>query len=273
MIYTTHDVEKYFATHWSVCYLSIAIYLFGIYYGQKWMEMRKPLNLKLPLFVWNIALALFSLASAARALSEFHLMFTKYDVYTSVCLLDPPPGCNARAFWMALFTFSKIVELGDTAFIILRKRRLIFLHWYHHITVLYLSWTAAAEGSAAARYFLSINAFIHLLMYTYFALQSIGIKTKKTVSMTITLLQISQMVAGLFVVYYSVKQLWNGRACENSWHFIRISLIVYASYLLLFAHFFYKAYILGKKKSPSEFTIIDNRDSNGNFITLGKKVI
>lgn len=31
--------------------------------------------------------------------------------------------------WAFLFVLSKIVELGDTAFLVLRKRPIIFLHW------------------------------------------------------------------------------------------------------------------------------------------------
>lgn len=34
----------------------------------------------------------------------------------------------------------QVVELGDTLFIVMRKRPLIFLHWYHHVTVLVFSW-------------------------------------------------------------------------------------------------------------------------------------
>lgn len=34
------------------------------------------------------------------------------------------------AFWGWLFTLSKMVELGDTIFIVVRKQELIFLHWY-----------------------------------------------------------------------------------------------------------------------------------------------
>ena len=37
---------------------------------------------------------------------------------------------QVMAFWTWMFTMSKIAELGDTAFIILRKQNLIFLHWW-----------------------------------------------------------------------------------------------------------------------------------------------
>uniref|UniRef100_A0A670ITT2 Elongation of very long chain fatty acids protein n=1 Tax=Podarcis muralis TaxID=64176 RepID=A0A670ITT2_PODMU len=42
-------------------------------------------------------------------------------------------------FWAYAFVLSKAPELGDTIFIVLRKQKLIFLHWYHHITVLLYS--------------------------------------------------------------------------------------------------------------------------------------
>ena len=37
----------------------------------------------------------------------------------------------------------------DTAFIVLRKRKLIFLHWYHHATVLLVCWYAGATKQSA----------------------------------------------------------------------------------------------------------------------------
>jgi hypothetical protein len=45
-------------------------------------------------------------------------------------------GSGAVILWMSFFTVSKIFELWDTFFIVVRKRPLILLHWYHHVTVL-----------------------------------------------------------------------------------------------------------------------------------------
>ena len=36
---------------------------------------------------------------------------------------------RVSGFWSSLFVLSKVPELGDTIFIILRKQQLRFLHW------------------------------------------------------------------------------------------------------------------------------------------------
>ncbi len=72
-------------------------------------------------------------------------------------------------FWTEMFLWSKAVELIDTAFLVLRKRPIIFLHWYHHVTVMMYTWHACKEHAASGRWFISMNYTVHALMYTYYA--------------------------------------------------------------------------------------------------------
>ena len=37
---------------------------------------------------------------------------------------------RSLGYWTFMFALSKVPELGDTLFIVLRKQPLIFLHWY-----------------------------------------------------------------------------------------------------------------------------------------------
>ncbi len=74
-------------------------------------------------------------------------------------------------FWAEMYVWSKPVELVDTVFLVLRKRPIIFLHWYHHITVMLCAWHAGKEHAASARWFVSMNYTVHALMYTYYALR------------------------------------------------------------------------------------------------------
>ena len=58
--------------------------------------------------------------------------------------------CLCRALWhVTLCRRRKIPELIDTVFIVLRKKPLIFLHWYHHVTVVLYCWHSFAQRSSA----------------------------------------------------------------------------------------------------------------------------
>jgi hypothetical protein len=66
--------------------------------------------------------------------------------------------------WVQLFILSKIPELIDTVFIVQRKRPLIFLHWYHHVTVLLYCWHSYATEASQALYFVAMNYSVHAVM-------------------------------------------------------------------------------------------------------------
>ena len=64
---------------------------------------------------------------------------------------------GASGFWTVAFVLSKPLELFDTVFIVLRKKPLIFLHWYHHVTVLLFCWHSYAHRSPNALWFVAMN--------------------------------------------------------------------------------------------------------------------
>lgn len=140
---------------------------------------------------------------------------------------------------------SKLPELGDTIFIVLRKQPLIFLHWYHHITVLMYSWFSYSEYTASARWFVVMNYNVHSLMYTYYALRALRYSPPRFISMVITALQLSQMVVGcaINVWAHGFLQQAGHAACNISSRNIKLSIAMYASYFILFARFFYKTYL------------------------------
>ena len=55
----------------------------------------------------------------------------------------------------------QIPELGDTVFVVLRKKPLIFLHWYHHVTVLLYCWHSYYEQTTYGLYFICMNYTVH----------------------------------------------------------------------------------------------------------------
>lgn len=78
---------------------------------------------------------------------------------------------HATAFWSYILLLSKVIELGDTAFIVLRKQKLVFLHWYHHVTTLMSWWVMYSYYEPNQLWYIVMNSFVHSLMYTYYALR------------------------------------------------------------------------------------------------------
>lgn len=109
------------------CAILYILIIFGI---QALMRNRPPFKLKKALFVWNLTLGIFSIFGFIRYVPEFAVVLWQSGFHGSLCRRE---GLNVPVgFWSLLFTLSKLVELGDTIFIVLRKRPLIFLQWYHH---------------------------------------------------------------------------------------------------------------------------------------------
>ncbi|KAG8235004.1 hypothetical protein J437_LFUL015420 [Ladona fulva] len=70
--------------------------------------------------------------------------------------------------------------MGPTAlrvFFVLRKKKkqVSFLHLFHHVTTLWLSWLVAKYAPGGHGTFTEmLNAFIHVLMYVYYILAAMG---------------------------------------------------------------------------------------------------
>lgn len=93
-------------------------------------------------------------------------------------------------------------------------------------------------------------------MYSYYALVSMGKYPPKMLAMTITVLQLSQMIVGCFINIWAHNYLSSPSptSCHISQINIKLSMAMYFSYFVLFAQFFYKAYLSPKtgKKVKTE---------------------
>ncbi|RXM29778.1 Elongation of very long chain fatty acids protein 6 [Acipenser ruthenus] len=154
-------------------------------------------------------------------------------------------------FWAYAFVLSKAPELGDTVFIVLRKQRLIFLHWYHHITVLLYSWYSYKDRVAGGGWFMTMNYLAHALMYSYYAARAAGVRVPRPLAMLITTTQIAQMVMGLVVSGLVFFWMQDGR-CFSYLDNILWASLMYLSYLFLFLSFFYQTYIKGGSRSSKK---------------------
>ena len=155
---------------------------------------------------------------------------------------------------------------SDTLFI-LRKRRLITLHWYHHITVMIFCWNSWATFCLNGIVYSSMNCARRnvLLLHARSWLQTTAY------AQFITILQILQMLVGTAVTAYvnfhmrfvetkpftlsmkvppelSTAAHSHAKTCHVSSSNAFFGMLMYASYLWLFCVFYYRAYILPRRK-------------------------
>ena len=79
---------------------------------------------------------------------------------------------------------------------------------YHHVTVLLYSLNLAEyqsrqpNHSNVGNWYSGVNFFVHAIMYTYYALRAAGVRVPRPIAMSITTVQIAQMVGGLWAGFY-----------------------------------------------------------------------
>lgn len=120
--------HSWMQNNWTVSFWFCAVYFLVIFGGKRWMRNRQPFKLKGPLFLWNSGLAVYSAFTFWRTFPELlYLIGKENGLHESVCTRDTMS--ISVVFWSMLFTWSKVAELFDTVFIVLRKSPLIILHW------------------------------------------------------------------------------------------------------------------------------------------------
>ena len=227
-----------------------AVYVILVFAGQRWMHSRSPFNLRIPLFLWSGVLSLFSIIGTFYTVPELYSAIIGYGWTYTVC--DSSFYRGSAGFWAFVFTMSKAYELGDTLFIVLRRQPLIFLHWYHHFTVLIYSFYTYAEHGSGGRWYIVMNYCVHSVMYTYYALRALRVRVPSLVRMSVTVLQILQMAVGLIVSVSIYMNKRSGIDCQQTYLNTAAAILMYASYLVLFGHFFYQQYAPSSRKKPSD---------------------
>ncbi|CAD2219300.1 GNS1/SUR4 family, putative [Angomonas deanei] len=262
-------VSQWMSDHLEIPVLVSAAYLYLVLYVPDRIKDDPPRKMKTANIYWNLLLTVFSAVGAYYCVPrQLEMTFAKsYKIqddndpnifhtregsfYNSVCVWYPDQFYAGRVgFFVCLFILSKIPEMLDTVFLVFKKKPVIFLHWYHHITVMLYCWHSYVYHISAGLIFSSMNYFVHSFMYFYYLLAELGYgRQLRPIAPLITVLQIAQMVVGGFVEVYSLYYIYfteegcpGANACN-----CRLGFLMYASYFFLFSKLFKDKYFGPKK--------------------------
>jgi len=248
--FDAHPWTEFARQHAWIPVCAVILYMGAVYLGTKYMAGRERMDLRYKLAYWNAFLSLFSFVGALRTIPDLLYRLGSEDFSATICT-DPAAswGTGATGLWVGLFIFSKIPELVDTYFIVARKRPLIFLHWYHHVTVLLYCWHSYATEASQALYFVAMNYAVHAIMYGYYCLMALKMSPPWLPPVIITAAQISQMFVGVAVQgAASYKYLTGAADCRVNGANIFWGGLMYASYFGLFTKFAVDRYLRKPEK-------------------------
>jgi len=241
----------YARRNWWLSYATTALYLVSLWGGIQYMKNRTPFDLKVPLALWNLLLAVFSLAGLMRVVPWLLRILKTFGWSYTLCRTAAPMYGNGPCGpWVILFIYSKYAELLDTAFLVLRKRRVSFLHWYHHCSVLIYCWHAYVWEMPSGIYFVAMNYSVHAIMYFYYFLAGVCKQPPKW-ALFVTVLQLSQMAGGIVVTvsHLSIMIFGSIDNCDGHTPNLNAALVMYASYFALFAQFLLVRYCKKRDKT------------------------
>mmetsp|Transcript_13168 Transcript_13168/g.23866 ORF Transcript_13168/g.23866 Transcript_13168/m.23866 type:complete len:302 (+) Transcript_13168:66-971(+) len=227
-------------------------YVVLIVAGRSYMAKNPAKSWRKILAAWNFSLSLFSWIGAFRTAPQLYYNVMKYPLRNVMC--DDPAtlyGSGSTGLWVQLFILSKFPELFDTLFIVVHKKPLIFLHWYHHITVLLYCWHSYVTTSPSGLFFVVMNYSVHAVMYGYYFLMAVKMRPKWFNPMVVTFMQLSQMFVGVgvtLVAFYYYSNPLDGKSCHIRKENNVAAFLMYGSYFYLFLQFFLARYFKVKVK-------------------------
>jgi len=243
MDWVTHNSIPWASAHYEVPIISSILYLLSLVVVPWLMKDREAFKLETPLALWNFFLAAFSIIGCIKInpglVNEW---INGIGISRELCTLD-----HEVQPWLFLFIFSKIPEFADTFFIMLRKKPLILLQWFHHVTTMWFCWLAVSLNLPNGATFSGMNLFVHSIMYTYYGCSALRIFWPQWARITITVLQILQMFGGMAAIIHNLI------VCPGPNTAVYLGgLAMYASFALLFMELFYKNYCIPQKKGATK---------------------
>ncbi|KAF5281627.1 hypothetical protein FQR65_LT02947 [Abscondita terminalis] len=233
----------------------LASYLyFVLKLGPQLMEKRKAFNLTYVLIGYNAYQVVFSTWLCAQVFQEANISDIFFQSCNAAVTNTSLRMALANGAWW--YFFSKVVELLDTVFFVLRKKQsqVTFLHVYHHANTMFFSWVYLKFLPGSQGIIIGfLNSAVHVVMYFYYFISSLGPKYQKYLwwKKYMTWIQLTQFC---LMLLYLISVIAMDCKVPKALTFFFVTHVII--FLYLFADFYKKAY----KKQRTE--VMERSDSS-----------
>jgi fatty acid elongase 3 len=193
--------------------------------------------LKYMALLHNFNMMAISLVAFAGLAYEAGSLISSHGWYVMICDPEHKYITGKAAFWMYIYYVSKYVELFDTVLLVLRRSQLRFIHTYHHVTTMTITYLGLYTRGTGQWVIILLNVFVHVVMYYYYIQVTLG--NHVSWKMRLTDLQLAQFILDCaFFTYYIYAELYyerpRGGKCSGSLPGAILSDLIVASFFILF---------------------------------------
>jgi len=240
------DPETTLFSHWAWPVGAAASYLSLIYVLTLVMRNRKAFSLKVPNILHNLVLVVFSFCTMIGVLHAAYLQTAEQGFMSLMCERTNHAVEGRIGFWIYIFYLSKYYETVDTVLMALRKKPIIFLHIFHHMIVILVTWKWLDDQWLNGSWWCTlVNSLVHFFMYYYYLIASLGhtVWWKKYITQG----QIVQFFTGFFVVsfWFIIRSQYK---CQGGLPAAVFSHSMNCLMIILFFRFYFMTYKSKDKK-------------------------
>ncbi|KAI6136640.1 GNS1/SUR4 membrane protein [Pisolithus sp. B1] len=256
---------------WPAVTTALAVYLATIFGIQELMRNGPPRKLNALFRCHNAFLTVGSFLLLALIVEEVVSLYLASGFYSAIC--SESSWTSKLEFYYMVNYYFKYIELLDTVFLVLKKKPLSFLHVFHHSATALLCFTQLNGKTSISWVVISLNLFVHVIMYYYYYATAGGAKIwwKRY----LTTMQIVQFVIDLSIVYFGTYQRFAHSRCtwlphiDNCAGTETAALFgcgLLSSYLVLFINFYVQTY---RKPASTKKAAVNKNDEQRNGVANG----
>ncbi|KAF9581874.1 hypothetical protein BGW38_000951 [Lunasporangiospora selenospora] len=232
---------QYEVAMWTVTYF---IVIFG---GRQIMKTQEAFKLKSLFIFHNFLLTIASGALLVLFIENLVPILARNGLFYAIC--DDGAWTQRLELLYYLNYLVKYWELADTVFLVLKKKPLEFLHYFHHSMTMILCFVQLGGHTSVSWVPIVLNLTVHVLMYYYYMRSAAGVRIWW--KQYLTTLQIVQFVLDLGFIYFCAYTYFactyypflpNVGKCAGTEGAALFGCGLLSSYLLLFINFYRLTY-------------------------------
>lgn len=226
----------------------LAAYLVTVTLGTHCVKRPLPLP-RVVIAFHNLVLCLGSLVMFIGTAHESFREKTR--VNSTEWLFCIQPGTAAEGplyFWSYIYYLSKYYELLDTVILLWKAKPLSVLHVFHHSVVVVMAYLWVDQVQSLQQIALLTNTFIHVGMYIYYFLTSLGYRPPW--KQAVTMGQIIQFIFSFSVSIPFWILHFRGHGCSGFYAML-FNTVFNAALLVLFIQFHRRSYTQKRRQKQT----------------------